>query len=281
MENSAWDKMVLPNNREDQCWELFHENSKLSQFDHFLTQEEILAQMGEFHESLPFIGYPEVKLPQNLSPLNMSLEDALKSRHSARDLSPGPISMETLGTLLQFSYGVTRENKSSKLPRYFRVTPSGGGLFPLEIFFFSKNIQGLKAGVYHYSPSMNNFNFLLEGDRTEEIAKGVVNPSLVQSASVVVFISAIFERSVFKYGDRGYRFIFLEAGHVAQNLNLVSTALDLGSVNIGGFFDRKIDDLLMLDGLTHSTIYMIAIGGKTETSDSGSKSDEPLPKPAL
>lgn len=80
---------------------------------------------------------------------------------------------------------------------------------------------------------------------------------------MIVFITAIFERSVFKYGDRGYRFIFLEAGHVAQNMNLVCAALGLGCVNIGGFFDREIDDLLDLDGITHSTLYMLALGRKT------------------
>jgi SagB-type dehydrogenase family enzyme len=92
----------------------------------------------------------------------------------------------------------------------------------------------------------------------------MVQAEVGRNASLIIFITAIFERSVFKYGDRGYRFIFLEAGHVAQNINLVSNALGLGSVNIGGFFDREIDDFLDLDGVTHSTIYMIAIGKKAE-----------------
>jgi SagB-type dehydrogenase family enzyme len=95
------------------------------------------------------------------------------------------------------------------------------------------------------------------------ISKRLVQSDIGQNASLIVFITAVFERSVFKYGDRGYRFIFLEAGHVAQNINLVATALGLGSVNIGGFFDREIDEFLDLDGVTHSTIYMVAIGGTT------------------
>jgi SagB-type dehydrogenase family enzyme len=76
----------------------------------------------------------------------------------------------------------------------------------------------------------------------------------------MVFITALFQRSTFKYGPRGYRFAFLEAGHVAQNINLASTAMGLGSVNICGYFDREIDELLGIDGLKHSTIYMIGIG---------------------
>jgi SagB-type dehydrogenase family enzyme len=87
-------------------------------------------------------------------------------------------------------------------------------------------------------------------------------PELALGASLIVFITAIFERSIFKYGDRGYRFVFLEAGHVGQNINLVTNALGLGCTNIGGFFDRQIDDFLGIDGVTHSTIYMMAIGKK-------------------
>ena len=80
------------------------------------------------------------------------------------------------------------------------------------------------------------------------------------------FMTAMFERTVFKYGDRGYRFTFLEAGHVAQNMSLVATALGLGCVNIGGFYDREIDEFLGIDGLTHSTLYMLAIGGKSTST---------------
>ena len=88
--------------------------------------------------------------------------------------------------------------------------------------------------------------------------------TIPRAASLTIFITPLFERSVFKYGERGYRFVLLEAGHVAQNLNLVATALGFGCLNIGGFFDREIDQFLALDGIAHSTIYMMAIGKKSE-----------------
>jgi SagB-type dehydrogenase family enzyme len=106
---------------------------------------------------------------------------------------------------------------------------------------------------------------LREGDETRTISQAVVQPDIARGAAMIVFITAFFERTIFKYGDRGYRFILLEAGHVAQNLNLVSNALGLGSLNIGGFFDREIDDFLNLDGVTQSSIYMIAIGKKKKS----------------
>ncbi len=120
------------------------------------------------------------------------------------------------------------------------------------------------AGLYHYNASKNQLRFLREGDQTSRISEAVAYPDLIVGASVLIFITAIFERSVFKYGDRGYRFILLEAGHVAQNVNLVANALGLGCTNIGGFFDRQTDDFVGLDGVTHSTIYMIAIGNKVK-----------------
>jgi SagB-type dehydrogenase family enzyme len=79
-------------------------------------------------------------------------------------------------------------------------------------------------------------------------------------ASIVIFVTAIFERSTFKYGERGYRFVLLEAGHVAQNVSLAATGLGLGAINIGGYFDRDMDRVLGLDGVRHSTVYLVAIG---------------------
>jgi SagB-type dehydrogenase family enzyme len=73
-------------------------------------------------------------------------------------------------------------------------------------------------------------------------------------------VTALFGRSTFKYGPRGYRFVLLEAGHVAQNINLTASALKLGSLNLGGFIDRETDAFLHLDGVSHSTVYSIAVG---------------------
>jgi SagB-type dehydrogenase family enzyme len=93
-----------------------------------------------------------------------------------------------------------------------------------------------------------------------------MQPAVVLNASLVIFITALFERSVFKYGDRGYRYSLIEAGHIGQNLDLVCAALRLACLNIGGFFDRRVDELLELDGVSHSTIYSVAIGSREAAS---------------
>jgi len=145
--------------------------------------------------------------------------------------------------------------------------PSGGALYPLEIYFYTEYVEGLAAGLYHYNPSANNLRHLFAGGLSNQIAVALVQPDLMRGSSVMFFITAVFERSTFKYGDRGYRFTLLEAGHVAHNMNLTALGLGLGSVNIGGFFDRQIDELMGLDGVKHSTIYLLGVGkpkGDTE-----------------
>lgn len=260
MERERWQDILLPPGNEDQVWELFHENSKVGPYSRFLSDQDVQARMKELHESLPFEGYPLVDLPTPFTPLCLSLDQAIVRRTSTRNLIPSTLSLETLTTLLHYGYGITRDNIGTSFPRPFRVVPSGGALYPLELFFHGPHIEGLPAGLYHYNPTQHHLRRLREGDDTQQIAEAMVQPDLASGASLILFLTAIFERSVFKYDDRGYRFILLEAGHVAQNINLVSTALDLGCVNIGGYFDRQLDSLLGLDGVTHSTIYLIAIG---------------------
>lgn len=260
MGQELWQEMLVPSGNEDHVWELFHENSKIGAHSKGLSNEEVRMRMSEFHESLPFDGYPTIMLPQSLTSLPLPIDEAIVNRLSIRDLLPYPLSLENLSTLLHYAYGVTRDNKGTTLPRPFRVVPSGGALYPLEIFFHSASIEGLKPGLYHYNASKHHLCQLNQRDESQKLSECLVQPNVAFGASLIIFVTAVFERSVFKYGDRGYRFIFLEAGHVAQNVNLVATAMGLASVNIGGFLDRCVDEFLGLDGLTHSTIYMIAIG---------------------
>lgn len=260
MDHPSWKKHLSFPKDTEAPWELFHENSKIGRFSETLSKEDVLAHMEELHESLPYEGYPVVPLSRTLSPLGASLDGSILSRESIRNLFPKPLSLDHLTCLLHYGYGVTREGGDGAV-RSFRVVPSGGALYPLELYVYSSVMEGQKPGLYHYNPSHNHLRLLREGDVVEVLSARLVQPEIGRNASAVLFITAIFERSVFKYQDRGYRFALLEAGHVAQNINLVATALDFASVNIGGYFDREIDEFLGIDGIAHSTIYMMAIGG--------------------
>jgi SagB-type dehydrogenase family enzyme len=228
-----------------------------------MSENEILTRMKELYTSHPYWGCPVVDLPHEVLPLARPLDEAILSRISVREMERRPLTLQQIATLFYYAYGETRKNDKDTFPRPFRVVPSGGGLYPLEVFFHTTSFEGHQAGVYHYNPSLHNLRLLQHGDLTDKISRVMVHQDIAPRTSLVIFITALFERSIFKYGDRGYRFVLLEAGHVAQNINLVAGALGLASVNIGGFFDREVDDLLGLDGVTHSAIYMIMVGNPT------------------
>ncbi len=261
MENAhPWQDILTPQH-EDSLWELLHENSKIGPHTYAPPVEDVRRRMAEYHESLPYDGYPIIELPTSQTRLPMSLEQAILGRRSVRNLCPQPVPLRDVSTVLHCAYGITRDNAQTTYPRAFRVVPSGGALYPLELYFYGSSVTGLATGLYHYNPTKNHLRLLRKGDASETLAQALIQPELVQQCSLLIFITAVFERSIFKYGERGYRFIMLETGHVAQNINLVTVALGLGSVNIGGFLDRNVDAWLGLDGLSHGTLYLIAVGG--------------------
>ncbi|MEW6366123.1 MAG: SagB/ThcOx family dehydrogenase [Acidobacteriota bacterium] len=242
-------------------WEIYHENSKLTQFDIAPPGEWVVQEMERYTHSLDFRGRPEFKLPADLDPLQLSLGESITQRVSTRKFSERAIAFRELATLLHYSYGINRTNEGTGFPRPFRNVPSGGALYPLDIFCCVRAVDGLSPGLYHFHPPSSSLRLLAEGDWTRQLSPIVVQQEL-SAAAVMLFIVAQFERALFKYKDRGYRFVLLDAGHLAQNINLASTALGLGSVDIGGYFDRKADDFVGVDGLLQSTIYMVAVGHK-------------------
>lgn len=269
MQPDAWETIRLPGTSTEEIWEVFHENSKTTTHEIPPSTSAIRARMDDLWESLPYDGYPEVILPTDVRPLEVPLGGAILGRETARSMSPRRVPLVDLATLLHHAYGVTRGNEGTVFQRPFRAVPSGGALYPLEIYFHTSHVEGLGPGIYHYNPSLNRLRLLYDGDASRPISEAVVQRNIPLDATVVFFLTAVFERSIFKYGNRGYRFVFLEAGHVAQNINLVAQGLGLGCTNVGGYFDRRIDALLGIDGLTHSTVYMLAIGQKVDAGPNG------------
>lgn len=268
---SEWQTIAFGSQTESLLWELFHENTKLSRLSFRRSAQEVEKYVAGLLESLPFDGYPTVKLPKRLPPLTMSIEQAMRSRTSAREMRSGLVRMEQLAAILYYGYGITRHPPGG--PRALRTIPSAGALYPLEVFVQVRHVDKLAPGIYHYNPLRHHLRNVREGDYTDELSRCLIQHSIPQNASLFIFITALFERSTFKYGDRGYRFVLLEAGHVAQNINIVCTGFRLGSLNVGGFFDRESDAFLQLDGITHSNIYMVAIG---TNSKPGSKNGESI-----
>ena len=196
-----WQETVL--GTESPLWEQFHENSKLSRFSLGLSGDEIRRRVSKLHESLPFEGYPTVPLPRRLPALKVPLGRAVVSRASVRELTPRSLKLEHLAALLHFGYGKTGRTVDLGFDRPLRVVPSAGALYALEIFLHSTMVDSLHPGLYHYNPSKHHLRLLRKGDLSAHIGRSLVQNTIPRAASLTIFITALFERSVFKYGERG------------------------------------------------------------------------------
>ena len=245
----------------DALWRLYHENSKVNLLDAHPSDASVVLRMQASAESLEFRGYAIVPLPEPKQ-LLMALSDVIARRASARAFTKDSISQIELSTLLFCSCGISRGNSGTDFPRPFRVAPSGGALYPLEVFVYCARVVGLDAGLYHFNPVNPAFRLIDSSENFgRTLTESFIQQELAESAAVIVMMCAFFDRSTFKYGERGYRFIMLEAGHMAQNICLAATGLSLSCVPVGGFLDRKIDTLLSVDGISQSVVYTACIGG--------------------
>lgn len=198
---------------------------------------------------------PKIKLP---SPdfKGITFEDALIKRRSIREYSKKAISMKELSQLLFSAQGVTGKIYGT----YLRTAPSAGALYPFEVYIVANNIEKLKQGIYHYCIRDHAIVLIKEGDFRRELLKASIDQEMVRDAGVVFLLSAIFDRVRSKYGERGYRYVYMEAGHISQNLYLQATSLGLGSTVIGAFFDDSINKLIGVDGVKESVIAIHTIG---------------------
>jgi len=206
----------------------------------------------------PGVPLPKIGRPDGLSQL-------LQQRSSCRSYRSHPLDLKRLAEILAGSYGPTRVVRfPNGLEMEARATPSAGGLFPLELYVVCRRIDDLPDGLYHYNLLHHQLIPLRPDVGPESISEFLLAAPFIDHANAVVFLGAVFDRTLQKYGARGYRYILLEAGHVAQNLCLLATERSLGSLCIGGFMDGKINRYIGLDGVTEAVVYGIAVGHPAE-----------------
>lgn len=264
-----WLRIRNPEAEEDRLWELFHENSKITPYAAAPSNETVLAWMAEQYDRFAFDSRPTMPLPppgQSTAPLG----EAIRARRTPQRLVDGEMTLDQLSTLLFQSAGVTRDDPDGLFARPLRAAPSAGAMFPLDLFFHATNVAGLDNGLYHYDVHEHRVATVHDRDCTAELEGALVQPDLARTGCVIAMIVATFERATQKYGDRGFRFALIESGHIAQNMLLTATALGLSGLPLGGYYDRKVDELLGLDGVTHSVVYCLAIGhAGTASASSG------------
>lgn len=252
--------------QDEAAWELFHENSKYSPLERHPTfalhpsDSQVVSVMRTLRRVKPYTDRAKVALPRAWPAAVVGADELLRCRESARGFGAAGIDLPELAKTLYMAYGLTRDNEGTAFPRPFRTIPSGGALYPLELYVVASRVEGLAPGLYHFDAEDHELDTLDGGERTQRIAACFVQSELALQCAAIVLVSAVFVRTIFKYGDRGYRFLLLEAGHLAQNAILCATGLGLAAVPIGGYDDRALDELLGFDGLSESTIYALLLG---------------------
>jgi SagB-type dehydrogenase family enzyme len=185
--------------------------------------------------------------------LNVPLSTLLRRRRSSRAFCGQSLTVAEIATLLYHAYG-------SVSPRGYRPTPSGGALYPLELYVGTPSTQGIEAGLYHYDALRHELEIVNPNVGLPQLAEATVAPEVIENAALYVAVTCVFWRSRFKYGQRGYRYCLLEAGHLMQNLLVAAEALELGAVPLGGFLDNRLSRLLEIDGVDEAPLYVAAIG---------------------
>ena len=185
------------------------------------------------------------------------LRTAIAERRSQRSFGAAPLDLCRLALLLDAGYGVT-----AMLPagQPVRAVPSGGALYPLEVYVAARRVPELDPALFHFDPFRRVLERLPAAPDGADLAALSPYGPLLADAAAVIFITAMFWRTRFKYGLRGYRFCLLEAGHVAQNMLLAAAVLGLASLPVGGLYDRRVDELLAVDGVNESVLYAVSVG---------------------
>lgn len=190
-----------------------------------------------------------------------ALGELLSRRGSCRSFARRPLPLADLGALLAGAYGVTRLGEVPGVPSLLlRTAPSAGGLYPLELYAMVQEVEGLPDGLHHYNVREHTLEPVRLGIPWTDLRECLMTYEFVASASVVVFLAAVFARTQTKYGPRGYRYVLLEAGHVAQNLCLMAAERGLGSLCMGGFIDTALNRFLSLEPLSEGAVYTVGVG---------------------
>ena len=255
----------------DSVAELFYENSKQRRYDlAFGARIGAINSNPEVQRivSRAFKRYPgaaTVALPEIRPGEGPSFEQVVVDRRSTHSFTGEPLTSIEIAKLLYFANGITgRIGKlDGSTAQLLRAAPSGGALYPVEIYAGVFEADGVPAGLYHYAVAEHVLERVRSGSPAAALGAASSYEAVFAQASIALILTIIGGRSRFKYGERGYRFALLEAGHIAQNVLLAATALQLGAVPVGGFVDDEMNAILDVDGVDEAAIYLVVAGHPT------------------
>ncbi len=225
-----------------------------------LTWRGVIGDLFRIKPKMPskYKNYTDIRTIKLPKPeyQGIPLEEAIEKRRSVRNYSRKPITMFQLSQLLFSAQGTTGKIYGTPL----RTTPSAGALYPFEIYVIANNVESLDQGIYHYGVLNHTLELVQYGDFRKKITSAGLKQEMLGDSDVVFVLSAIFDRTRHIYGERGFRYVYIEAGHISQNIYLQAVSLGLGSVSVGAFLDDKVNQLIGVDGQKEAVIYLHAVG---------------------
>jgi SagB-type dehydrogenase family enzyme len=192
--------------------------------------------------------------------LHPELKKLIDNRSSVRRYQDEPLTLGELSYLLWCTQGV---KQVTPRPVTIRTVPSAGARHALETFLLINRVEDLKPGLYRYLALEHKItDFMLRRSISEQIKDAALGQSMIANSAVTFIWTAVMDRMTWRYTERGYRYIFLDAGHVCQNLYLSAESVGLGTCAVGAFDDDLMNELLELDGDSEWVIYMASVGKK-------------------
>jgi SagB-type dehydrogenase family enzyme len=182
----------------------------------------------------------------------VSLEESLVKRRSVREYTGEPLTLKEVSQLLWAAQGITADWGG-------RTAPAAGALYPLEVYVIVGNAKDLADGLYRYGPEEHEVTMIAKGDIRSQLARAALDQDSVRDGAIALVFTAVYRRITWKYGDRGIHYAYMEAGHAAQNVCLQATAMGLGAVTVGAFYDDKVSRLLGLPK-DEAPLYIIPVG---------------------
>jgi len=208
-----------------------------------------------------YLNFPDapvrIPLTEPVLPDQPNLWEVMRDRRSKRNYLPEPLTLSELNTLLWATQGITADMGAYQL----RTSPSSGALYPLETYLMVHDVVGLTPGVYHLDVK----NWTLEGlhfpdDLRAKTCRAALGQEAARHAAVAFVWTAVIERCRRKYLERTYRYLWWDAGHNSQNLQLAATALGLGACTMGAWFDDLLNELCGIDGAEHTAALFATVG---------------------
>ncbi|HLI55584.1 MAG TPA: SagB/ThcOx family dehydrogenase, partial [Actinomycetota bacterium] len=201
---------------------------------------------------------PAIDLPRPGGSLRVSALGAVAGRPGA---PAQPVDAGLLARLLGYGASVIRKRAVSPTEAwYFRTYASAGGLYPVEIYLFTGDAPGVGSGLYHYHPRRQSLTRLRRGDHRGNLLDAAGGEPALAEAPLVLALTGMPWRTAWKYGPRGFRHLYWDAGMITANVLALATAAGLRGRVILGFADRPVEDLLGIDGVAEVPLCLLAIG---------------------